>query len=147
MTILQHSLGETSVLCVHGSLRAPVDTALRLEVDALLRRGQRGLLLDLAGVSGLDAAGVGELVHVYNMAVAANGTLRVAHVLGKSRELLVRVGLIDLLTMDAEPGFKNKNVKLSPDSCDYAPMSPPKIMRARLLSVVHNHESAGLNGK
>ena len=121
MTILQHSLRETSVLRVYGSLRAPVDTALRREVDALLRRGQQILLLDLAGVTGLDAAGVGELVRVYNMAVAANGTLRIAHVPGKIRELLVRVGLIDLLTMDA--GFKNEDMKLGYlDSCDYAPM-------------------------
>ena len=95
-------IDDTAVLYIGGPLRAPVSTELRHRVQALLRRGKRRILLDLAGVSDLDAAGLGELVRAYNMTVAANGVLRIAHAFGRVRELLARVGLFDLLNVDSE---------------------------------------------
>jgi len=56
------------------------------------------IVLDLTGVADIDAAGLGELVMAYNSAIAAKAVLRVAHVDGTTRELLARVGLLDLLT-------------------------------------------------
>jgi anti-anti-sigma factor len=88
------------VIHVHGPLRVPVSRDLRHDVQSLLRRGERGIVLDLARVSRIDAAGVGELVRAYNMAVAASGTLRIVHTNAWVRELLDRVGLVGLLTGD-----------------------------------------------
>ena len=102
MTIVQHSLGDTSVLHLRGRLCAPVDAALRHQVGSLLQRGQRRLLIDLAGLSNLDAAGVGELVCVHNMAAAANGALRISHALDNIRNLIARVGLLGVLGVDEE---------------------------------------------
>ena len=48
---------------VIGQLRAPGTSALRRAVTALLLDGKRHILLDLAAVTDLDAAGIGELVH------------------------------------------------------------------------------------
>ena len=94
----------TTVLHIQSRLHVPVSTELRHRVHALLRRGDRRILLDLGGVSDLDAAGLGELVRAYNVTIAANGVLRVAHAFGRVRELLDRVGLFDLLDVDSEPG-------------------------------------------
>lgn len=55
-------------------------------------------MLDLAQVSRIDAAGVGELVRVYNMAAAAHGTLRIVHATPWVRSILERTGVFDLLS-------------------------------------------------
>lgn len=92
-----------SIIHVAGPLRAPMTAKVRHQVQALLRRGERQILVNLAGVSGLDAAGLGELVGAYNMASAVDGVLRITHPTRIVREFLRRVGLLDLLTGDS-PG-------------------------------------------
>ena len=57
--------------------------------------------MDLARVTDLDAAGLGELAHVYRMTDAANGILQVACTTGKVRKLLVLTGLLEVLTAAA----------------------------------------------
>ena len=81
---------------------ARVGSELRHRVKARLGAGERRILLNLAGVSELDAAGVGELVRAYNMATAVNGVIRTANTSGRVREILVRVGLFDLLSVHSE---------------------------------------------
>jgi anti-anti-sigma factor len=66
-------------------------------VRTLLRRGERRIVLDLAGVSRIDAAGIGELVRAYNIAIASNGALRIVNTTPRVREMLERVGLFDRL--------------------------------------------------
>jgi anti-anti-sigma factor len=95
-------LDETAVLDVEGALCAPVSAELRQNVQRLLRRGRRRIVLNLAAVSDLDAAGIGELVTVYNATMAANGVLRITHVSGTARELLDRVGLLAVLNPDSK---------------------------------------------
>jgi anti-anti-sigma factor len=85
------------VLDVKGPLCAPLDGQLRERVRALLRDGERYILLDLAGVSRIDAAGIGELARQYNQTVALDGTLRIVNATAWVREILQRVGLFDLL--------------------------------------------------
>jgi anti-anti-sigma factor len=85
---------------VGESLRAPVGMKLRRQVEVLLRRGQRSLVIDLSHVADLDAAGIGELVHLYRQALAADAVLRLAHAGGRVRRLLDRAGLVELLSVD-----------------------------------------------
>src|SRR5262249_58226196 len=66
------------VLSLRGSLTTPVGPELGEQVEALLRRGARRVLLDFARVAGIDAAGMGELTRVYGLAAAADGGLPVA---------------------------------------------------------------------
>ena len=66
-------------------------------VRTLLRRGGRHIVLDLACVSKIDAAGIGELVRGYNLAMGSNGTLRIANTNPWVREMLERVDLYDRL--------------------------------------------------
>jgi anti-sigma B factor antagonist len=91
-----------AILHLESPLLAPVSADLRQGIQALLARGERRIVLDLSGVSNLDAAGLGELVRAYQMTAAADGVLRITHPSGRAREILARVGLFDLLSADSE---------------------------------------------
>src|SRR5262245_33751670 len=77
-----------SVLSLEGPLRAPTAMRLRRSLQDLLGEGRRAILLDLRGVSEIDAAGVGELAHAYATVTASDGVLRVAHPPRRVRRLL-----------------------------------------------------------
>lgn len=85
------------ILQVRGPLRVPLSGALRHHVRDLLRHGERRIVVDLSAVSGIDAAGVGELIRAFNMTVAASGALRVVNARSWVREMLERAGLSELL--------------------------------------------------
>jgi anti-anti-sigma factor len=98
-TVLGRSCsGRRCVLYVEGTLRAPVDADLRHHVRALLRRGERIIVLDLTRVATIDAAGISELVRAYNMAKAADGVLQIVHATRWVQRALERAGLFDLLS-------------------------------------------------
>jgi anti-anti-sigma factor len=86
------------VLHVVGPLRAPLNGELRHRVLALVRNGKRTIVLDLAHVPRIDAAGVGQLVRAYNLTVRKNGMLTIVHATAWVREILHRAGLFDLLS-------------------------------------------------
>ena len=48
--------------------------------------------------SGVDAAGIGELVRAFNMSAVANGALRVVHATAPAREMLERAQLFERLS-------------------------------------------------
>ena len=85
---------------VEGPLRVPVGFKLRGQVEALLGGGQKSLVLDLAAVTDLDAAGVGELVYLYRRALAADADLRLVRASKKVCRLLDRAGVAALLGTD-----------------------------------------------
>ena len=86
------------VLYLVGPLRAPLNAELRHRVRALVRSGKRTIVLDLARVPRIDAAGVGQLVRAYTITVRGNGVLQIVHATAWVREILYRVGLFDLLS-------------------------------------------------
>ena len=77
-----------STIEVEGTLRAPLSADLRHSVETLLRRGHRCILLNLARLSDIDAAGIGELLHAYERTRAAGGVLRISHASRHVRQLL-----------------------------------------------------------
>ena len=72
---------------------------LRRKVRSLLASGERRIQLDLTRLSDLDAAGIGELIAVYNSATAASGTLQVTKAGRRVRTLLEAAGVHRLLTV------------------------------------------------
>ena|SRR5215211_2483337 len=90
------------VIEVGASLRAPLSDELRRQVQALLDDGARHIVVDLAGVAAVDAAGVGELTAVYNAVNAAGGVLHVIHLQSRPRHVLAVVGLLGVLATDSE---------------------------------------------
>ena len=81
----------------------PLSGELRRNVRVLLRHGARVVVLDLSGVSKIDAAGVGELVRVFNLTTAAGRMLQVVGVTAWVREVLVRAGLFGILSEGGSP--------------------------------------------
>ena len=55
------------MLHVEGAFRAPLTRELPHEVQTLLCHGTRTIVLDFTGVSSIDAAGIGQLVRLYNL--------------------------------------------------------------------------------
>jgi anti-anti-sigma factor len=104
IVVREPCLPDVCVLYLEDPLSAPVRGNVRHRVQALLRRGVRTVVLDMAQVSSLDAAGIGELVRAYNMAAAANALLRIAHAAAHVRQMLALVGLDDVLTVACECG-------------------------------------------
>jgi anti-anti-sigma factor len=86
-----------ATVCVIGQLRAPGTSALRRVVTALLLDGERHILLDLAELTDLDAAGIGELINVSNLTTAAGGTLQIVRPRTSVRRLLDGVGVLRVL--------------------------------------------------
>jgi anti-anti-sigma factor len=100
-SVREERLPGVSILHVNAPLRVPIDLELQRTVHAILRRRVRRIVLNLGAVSDLDAGGVGELVHLFNMASAAHTELRIANARPRIRELLDRAHVLDLLTGDA----------------------------------------------
>ncbi len=88
------------IVRVKSSLGSPGSRALRHRVRALLRRGERRIVLDLSAVSRLDAAGIGELIRAFNMTAAVNGALRVVNATAWVREILERAHVFEVLSGD-----------------------------------------------
>lgn len=101
MTVLGWPCGvDGHVLYIDRPLRVPIDAQVRHCVRALLRGGERDVVLDLAGVTNIDAAGLGELVRAHNMASAVNGTVHVVNAGARVRQLIELAGLGELLLAD-----------------------------------------------
>jgi anti-anti-sigma factor len=88
---------EETVLHFRGALRAPTSGDLVRHVETLLENGDRAIILSLAGVSDLDAAGVGALVRARHLIEAAGGQFRVVGAAGRTRVVLARTGLLRIL--------------------------------------------------
>jgi hypothetical protein len=58
----------------------------------------------MSAVSGIDAAGVGELIRAFNVTVAGDGVLRIVNATAWVREVLERARLYDLLSGDTDLG-------------------------------------------
>ena len=93
MTVFVEECTDCSVLAVEGTLRTPIKSELRERVAALLDRGERRIVLDLARVSEIDAAGVGELVHLSNIAADVRAVLRITRATSHVRQILGASGL------------------------------------------------------
>jgi anti-anti-sigma factor len=98
-----------SILYVDGPLHRPTGCDVRHRVKALLRRGERRIVLDLSQVPKIDAAGIGELVRVYNMARAVDATVQVANADAWVRGVIERVGLGGLLLPRARVALSRGN--------------------------------------
>jgi anti-sigma B factor antagonist len=86
------------IITVEGALRVPIDAHVMRRVHAVLRDGVRRVRLDLSRLSSIDAAGVGELVSVFNATKAAGGVLDISHASRRVRRILEVTGVYALLT-------------------------------------------------
>jgi anti-sigma B factor antagonist len=80
------------------------DVLLKDKVQSLIQQGQKNLLVDLAEVSYVDSAGLGELVQAFVTTKNRGGTLKLVNVTKRLRDLLVVTKLLTVFeTFDNEP--------------------------------------------
>jgi anti-anti-sigma factor len=95
MRITERSRGTTTILDLHGTLYAPeaveqIGTAVR----RLARGGRHQIVMNLADVPAIDAAGLGALVDAHCEVRRAGGSLTLARVAKRLRVLLAVTGLL-----------------------------------------------------
>ena len=82
-------IGEVSVIDAVGRLTLGAGTnAVRDTVRDLVAGGNRKLVLNLAGITHMDSAGIGELVTGFTTAVSSGGRMKLLGLTRKVRELL-----------------------------------------------------------
>jgi anti-sigma B factor antagonist len=96
MNIDQKVNGDVMVVKVNGdiTLNQGGDVLLKDKIQSLLQQGHKKLVLDLGGVSYVDSAGLGQLVQIHSTARSNGGSLRIANVTKKLKDLLVVTKLV-----------------------------------------------------
>jgi len=96
MNIDQKVTGDVMVVKINGdiTLNQGGDVLLKDKIQSLLQQGHKKLVLDLGGVSYVDSAGLGQLVQIHSTARSNGGSLRIANVTKKLKDLLVVTKLV-----------------------------------------------------
>jgi anti-sigma B factor antagonist len=104
MELSERRIGDVVVVGVAGRL-VPTsgDTRLSDKVISLGHQGYLRILIDLGGVSYMDSAGLGELIHAFATMKKVGGALKLLRVQRRLRELLVITKLVTVFeTFDDE---------------------------------------------
>lgn len=89
MKVNLREYGDVTVVDLNGKITiGRGDVVLRETVEQLFNEGRRQVLLNLAGVSYMDSAGIGELVACHKRAIEASGSLKLLNPSGKVYDLL-----------------------------------------------------------
>ena len=81
--------GDVSVVDLSGKITiGEGDVLLRDTIETLLKEGRQKILLNLARVSYMDSAGIGELVACYKRSREKGGELKLLNPSGKVYDLL-----------------------------------------------------------
>ena len=96
MQIDEKTTGEITVIKITGdiTLNQGGDVLLKDKIQSLLQQGQRKLVLDLGNVSYVDSAGLGQLVQIHATTKSKGGSLRLANVTKRLKDLLVVTKLV-----------------------------------------------------
>ena len=96
MQLEERVTGNVAIIKVTGdiTLNKGGDVLLKDKVQSLLQQGHKHLLIDLANVSYVDSAGLGELVQAYATSKNRGGALKLLNVTKRLRDLLVVTKLL-----------------------------------------------------
>jgi anti-sigma B factor antagonist len=90
MTVSERSVGNVTILDVSGNVTLNDGAEqVRDKVRAVLQQGQKFLLVNLAKVSYMDSAGLGELVQAYSTVAKQGGKLKLVNPTKRLHDLLV----------------------------------------------------------
>ena len=105
MQLEQRIAGNVAIITVTGdiTLNKGGDVLLKDKVQSLIQQGHKNIVIDLGGVSYVDSAGLGELVHAYATTKNKGGSLKLLNVTKKLQDLLVVTKLLTVFdTYDNE---------------------------------------------
>jgi anti-sigma B factor antagonist len=91
MNLEQRNVGDVAIVKVTGdiTLNKGGDVLLKDKINSLLQQGNKKVLLDLGGVSYVDSAGLGQLVHVHTTTTHNGGKLKLLNLTKRLNDLLV----------------------------------------------------------
>jgi len=94
LRIEERHVDDITVLTLHGEIVADDgDIAFGRRVDELIKKGQLNIVVNLAGVSYIDSAGVGMIVAESKMVYERGGVMKLAHLTARSHHLLAMLKL------------------------------------------------------
>ena len=104
MTVSERTSGAVTILDIKDTLTFGEGAdRLRDKVRSLLQQGQKSLLLNLANLSYVDSAGLGELVTAFTTVTRQGGVLKLVGVTKRLTDLLVITKLITVFeSFDSE---------------------------------------------
>ena len=105
MLIRTWSFDTVTILDMHGRLDVESGSALREALCEIVAPCRRCVVLNLLGIIGIDAAGLGALAEAFTLAQATGVDLRLVVRSEANRELLKRthlIGVIPTVTTEAE---------------------------------------------
>ena len=89
LTAKTRQVGNVAIVDLSGKITLGESTGiLRDELRSLLAQGHKNILLNLAGVSYVDSAGLGELVGAYTTAANQGGSIKLLNLQGKLKDLM-----------------------------------------------------------
>ena len=91
MKLAERTLGAVTIIDIDGPITLGQGDTDRLadKVRSLLQQGRKQLIANLANVSYMDSAGLGELVQAYTTVSRQGGALRLVGVTKRLNDLLV----------------------------------------------------------
>jgi len=100
MTVSERSVGSVTIIDVSGNVTL-TDGAeqVRDKVRSILQQGQKSVLVNLAKVSYMDSAGLGELVQAYSTVAKQGGKLKLVSPTKRLKDLLVITKLATVFEM------------------------------------------------
>lgn len=110
MQLEQRIAGDIAIITVTGdiTLNKGGDVLLKDKVQSLIQQGNKNIVIDLGGVSYVDSAGLGQLVHAYATTKNKGGALKLLNVTKKLRDLLVVTKLLTVFDT-----FENEGAALA----------------------------------
>jgi anti-sigma B factor antagonist len=89
LTAKTRRIGNVAIVDLNGRITLGENTGiLRDELKSLLAQGSKNIILNMAGVSYVDSAGLGELVGAYTTATNQAGSVKLLHMQGKMKDLM-----------------------------------------------------------
>ena len=105
MTVSERHIGDVTILDVSGNVTLNDGAEqVRDKVRSVLQQGQKHVLVNLAKVSYMDSAGLGELVQAYSTVAKQGGKLKLVSPTKRLQDLLVITKLATVFELhDSEP--------------------------------------------
>lgn len=89
LTAKTRDVGNVAIVDLNGKITMGENTGiLRSAITALLSKGQKNIVLNLADVGYVDSAGLGELVGAYTTATNQGGAVKLLHMQSKMKDLM-----------------------------------------------------------
>ena len=105
MQIAERSVGNVKVLDLSGqiTLAKGDDHLLKDKVNSLVHQGNKRILVNLANVTHMDSAGLGELVGAYTTVTKSGGSMKLVNLTKRLHDLLSITKLLTVFdTFDSE---------------------------------------------